>query len=48
MLKFFNANQKNFLKKLDIVLSVRKLQQKNQSSGVKKSYMMLEKKGIKQ
>ena len=36
MLKFFNANQKNFLKKLDIVLSVRKLQQKNQSSTVKK------------
>ena len=36
MLKFFNANQKNYLKKLDIVLSVRKLQQKNQSSSVKK------------
>ena len=36
MLKFFNANQKNYLKKLDIVLSVRKLQQKNQSSNVKK------------
>ena len=37
MLKFFNANQKNFLKKLDIVLSVKKLQQKNQSSMVKKN-----------
>ena len=47
MLKFFNANQKNFLKKLDIVLSVRKLQQKNQSSGVKKILYDVRKEGDK-
>ena len=47
MLKFFNANQKNFLKKLDIVLSVRKLQQKNQSSSVKKILCDVKKGGDK-
>ena len=47
MLKFFNANQKNFLKKLDIVLSVRKLQQKNQSSSVKKILYDVRKEGDK-
>ena len=47
MLKFFNANQKNFLKKLDIVLSVRKLQQKNQSSSVKKILYDVKKEGDK-
>ena len=47
MLKFFNANQKNFLKKLDVVLSVRKLQQKNQSSSVKKILYDVKKGGDK-
>ena len=47
MLKFFNANQKNFLKKLDIILSVRKLQQKNQSSSVKKILYDVRKEGDK-
>ena len=47
MLKFLNANQKNFLKKLDIVLNVRKLQQKNQSSSVKKILYDVKKEGDK-
>ena len=47
MLKFLNANQKNFLKKLNIVLNVRKLQQKNQSSKVKKILYDVRKAGDK-
>ena len=47
MLKFLNANQKNFLKKLNKVLNVRKLQQKNQSSKVKKILYDVRKAGDK-
>ena len=31
MLKFFNANKKNSLKKLELILNSRKFKQKNQS-----------------
>ena len=36
MLKFFNANQKNALSKLGVVLNERKLKQKTNTSNVKK------------
>ena len=36
MLQFLNSNQKNFLKKLELILSVRKLKQQNKSTLVKK------------
>ena len=36
MLKFFNTNQQSFLKKLDIILNKRKLEQKKQSVNIKK------------
>ena len=36
MLKFLNANQKNFPKKLELILNLRKQMQRNQSSVVKK------------
>ena len=36
MLKFFNANQKNFLRKLESILDIRKQKQKNKSFIVKK------------
>ena len=36
MLKFFNANQKNFSKKLELILDIRKQKQKNKSFIVKK------------
>ena len=36
MLKFFNANQKNSLENLESILEKRKLNQRNQSSTIKK------------
>ena len=36
MLKYFNASQKNYLKKLEIILEGRKLIQKNQAINIKK------------
>ena len=36
MLKIFNANQKNFSRKLDSILEIRKKKQKNKSFIVKK------------
>ena len=36
MLKFFNANQKNFSRKLELILDIRKQKQKNKSLIVKK------------
>ena len=36
MLKFFATNQKNYLKKIELFLSLRKQKQKNQTSNVKK------------
>ena len=36
MLKFFNANQRNFSKKLELILDARKQKQKNKSLIVKK------------
>ncbi len=36
MLKYFNANQKNSLKKLELILNERNMRQKNQSGKVKK------------
>ena len=36
MLKFFNANQKNFSRKLELILNFRKQKQKNKSFIVKK------------
>ena len=36
MLKFFNANQKNSLKKLELILNKRKLKQQTKSATVKK------------
>ena len=36
MLKFFNANQKNFSRKLETILDIRKQKQKNNSFIVKK------------
>ena len=45
MLKFFNANQKNFLKKLEFVLTSRKLKQQNKSNLVKQILINVKKKG---
>ena len=45
MLKFFNANQKNFLKKLEFVLNSRKLKQQNKSNLVKQILINVKKKG---
>ena len=47
MLKFFNANKKNFLKKLEIIFNKRKLKQQNQSSTVKKILFDVKKNGDK-
>ena len=35
MMKFFNANSKNSIKRLEIILSIRKQKQQNQSKIVK-------------
>ena len=45
MLKFFNANQKNFLKKLEFILNSRKLKQQNKSTLVKKILSNVKQKG---
>ena len=47
MIKFFNANKKNSLKKLDSFLSLRKSRQRSQSSGVKKILLKVKKNGDK-
>ena len=47
MLKFFNTNQKNFSKKLESILNLRKSKQKYKSATVKKILLDVKKKGIK-
>ena len=47
MLKLFNANKKNFSKKLELILNLRKLKQQNQSSVIKKILSEVKKKGDK-
>ena len=47
MLKLFNANKKNFSKKLELTLNLRKLKQQNQSSVIKKILSEVKKKGDK-
>ena len=47
MIKFFNANKKDSLKKLDSFLSLRKSRQRSQSSGVKKILLKVKKNGDK-
>ena len=47
MLNFFNANQKNYLKKLELILSKRKSKQLNYSSNVKKILLNVKKDGDK-
>ena len=45
MLNFFNANQKNYLKKLELILSKRKSKQLDYSSNVKKILLNVKKDG---
>ena len=45
MLKYFNASQKNYLKKLEIILERRKLIQKNQAIKIKKILSDVKKNG---
>ncbi len=47
MLKFFNANQSNSLKKLENILNTRKLKQRNQSVTIKKILNAVKKQGDK-
>ena len=47
MLKFFNANQKNSLKKLELILNKRKLKQQTKSAIVKKILFDVKKYGDK-
>ena len=47
MLKFFNTNQKNFSKKLELILNLRKSKQKYKSATVKKILLDVKKKGDK-
>ena len=47
MLKYFNANQRNSLKKLEIFLGKRKLSQSNQSSVVRRIILDVKKNGDK-
>ena len=47
MLKFFNANKKSSLKKLEVILNSRKLSQQNKSSIVKKIISTVKKNGDK-
>ena len=47
MLKFFNANQKRAIEKLELITYSRKLKQKNQSSNVKKILLNVKKLGDK-
>ena len=44
MLKFFNADQKNSLKKLEEILNLRKIKQKIQSSKVRQIILSVKKK----
>ena len=48
MLKYLNANQKNFSRKLEIILNARKLKQQTKSTVVKKILVDVKKKAIKQ
>ena len=45
MLKYLNANQKNFSRKLEIILNARKLKQQTKSTVVKKILVDVKKKG---
>ena len=47
MLRYFNANQKNSIEKLEIILNSRKQKQQNQSSNVKKILIDVKKNGDK-
>ena len=47
MLKYFNANQRNFLNKLEKVLETRKIKQQNQSDVVKKILASVKRNGDK-
>ena len=47
MIKFFNANKKDSLKKLESFLSLRKSRQRSQSSAVKKILLKIKKNGDK-
>ena len=47
MLKFFNTNQQSFLKKLDTILSKRKLEQKKRSVNIKKILLDVKNQGDK-
>ena len=47
MLKYFNANQRNFLNKLEKVLEKRKIKQRNQSDVVKKILASVKRNGDK-
>ena len=47
MLKFLNGNQKNFLRKLEIILNKRKTKQQTKSSAVKKILIDVKKNGDK-
>ena len=47
MLRYFNANQKNSIEKLEIILNSRKFKQQNQSSNVKKILIDVKKNGDK-
>ena len=47
MLKFFNTNQQSFLKKLDIILSKRKSEQKKQSVNIRKILLDVKNRGDK-
>ena len=47
MMKFFNANSKNSIKRLEIILSIRKQKQQNQSKIVKQLLMNVKKYGDK-
>ncbi len=47
MLKYFTANKKNSLKKLELILNSRKLQQQNQTGDVRKIIYNVKKKGDK-
>ena len=47
MLKFLNSSQKNFKKKLEIILDSRKFKQKNQSDKIKKILLNVKNKGDK-
>ena len=47
MLKFLNADKKNFPKQLELILNSRKLKQQNQSSTVKKILNDVKKNGDK-